>query len=389
MALPKLVKPIVIAIAALTLFGCGSGSSDNQSSVNQSTLTLTGDVTTGYVATDATGLATVPLGSSETNISVVTESDQSPVINASIGYAQLVEGTLVWAHSEDTFPVLEFISVDDPRLQEPRLAVTTLVLGVLAVGSVASAVHEFITDPPKFVEIIESNNVVKTCISGDLNDLLAAFGFASGVSGISTTIRVIGAPANIRGVTAINLGIRKVNVGPTFLGDLTEFVASKMEIFSDDVLIGCQPTLAGEKLPYVEINVLRASEDIPASGTIDVQGSVALQLSVSHGEVIIYGNRSNHVFVPTVHATDGSNSFTMRYCADHGGQYRCNNDDWMVHLNYQGSLYISQGASFETSDRPFKGELSGSYSGDLVNSDGDFISLTATFSAIGLDVINK
>lgn len=264
----------VFSVMLTLLVGISCGGSDNTS--NQSTnspLALDETVVTGQINSDENGEALVPLGSDEAKVEIVRQVDQARIPNAVVGYASFIQGTLVWAHTADTFPIIDYISVSETAEQKrtTQAAVTTLVLGGIAVWSVGSAVYEFLTDPPRVIEIIESDDVVKDCISGDLNDILSVFGFVSGAAGISTTLRVLGAPAQLRGVTAINMGIRKANilpgtiaaVGQEFaLEPFVETISGVVGILENDVLVGCRPVLGSQEIPFIEINVERSVEEL-------------------------------------------------------------------------------------------------------------------------------
>ena len=134
------------------------------------------------------------------------------------------------------------------------VAVTGLVIAVYAVGS---AIYEYATDPPGFDDVFNDDGTQNTCLTGDLNDVLAAWG-AGGVRTISGAVRVLGAPAQLRGVTSINLGFTRLAVYQQFnVEAFTVLVDNYTGLLDSDVTVWCWPRAGNQVIPIIRGEVTR------------------------------------------------------------------------------------------------------------------------------------
>ena len=129
---------------------------------------------------------------------------------------------------------------------------------MIAVISIGSIIHEYITDPPGITEVISDDGSVEECLTGDLNDVLGVFGAAGAVRTLSGVIKVFGAPANVRGVTAINSGFTKVNItGEATYGQVVSLWEQITGILSQDTQVWCWPVVDAMPIPVFRVEVTR------------------------------------------------------------------------------------------------------------------------------------
>jgi hypothetical protein len=125
------------------------------------------------------------------------------------------------------------------------------------VYAVGSAIYEYATDPPGFDDVFNDDGTQSTCLTGDLNDVLAAWG-AGGVRTISGAIRVLGAPARLRGVTSINLGFTRLAVYQQFnVEAFTVLVDNYTGLLDSDVAVWCWPRAGNQVIPIIRGEVTR------------------------------------------------------------------------------------------------------------------------------------
>ena len=214
----------------------------------------------------------------------------------------MTNGLLVLAspNDEDYLPAMDFIRYDafgttESMGVERRVAVSTMFL-ILAVGAAGVALYELITDPPYFEEIILDDGTKLECIVGDINDVLAIMGLVTAGTTTAGYLKVKGAAATVRGVTAIQMGFTKKHLTNEIakssliktLDALTGILSQKRRICQFSV--GNRITGSTTRLPYAIIEVDESEYSAPVQdwtkfgasiGTADFGGA-------SPGTVITY-----------------------------------------------------------------------------------------------------
>lgn len=89
---------------------------------------------------------------------------------------------------------------------QPTIAVTAIIVKGLAILGIYDFIKEMVTDFPRIDEVQNDGSLVKKCITGDWNDVISTAGLIGAATKGFKAIKVFGAPAKLRGVTAINLG---------------------------------------------------------------------------------------------------------------------------------------------------------------------------------------
>lgn len=236
--------------------------------------------------------------------------------NINVNSVALDTGVFIWTEdpNENYFPSTAYVSFDELKTSrnelEPQLAVTTLAMGAVAVISVGLSIYELYSDPPGVREVLEDTGAIKTCVEGDFNDVLATIGIVTGINTLTGVVRVLSAPSNIRGVTAINLQFTKVNLKKEASILFFEETMSKVVGFLDtDHKVYCwYKTHNNEVIPIIDITVtrevtefdivklealafypvIRDREDIITGNNIQWRGNPSFPITIKTTPVVCY-----------------------------------------------------------------------------------------------------
>ncbi len=213
--------------------------------------------------TDDTGTARIALGDAVGEVIVRDADSNARLPGVSVHAIRLATGTLVWAGSGSSthFPAARFVA-DDGKPVATKVAQITIGLTLVALVNVGTAIYEYFDDPPSIaVERGSDGRITRECLRGDLSDVLALFPLAKFPKMAAGFVKVIGAPARIRGVTAINLGFTRKALGRDLLVFEAELSASLQDVLGlmdTDVKVFCWPVVDGEPRPFFELEVTRS-----------------------------------------------------------------------------------------------------------------------------------
>lgn len=106
--------------------------------------------------TSVTGSAQFELGNTQYNINVQDLDTDVPLNGIEIHGLKLDSGDIIWAQdpSGTYFPAVEFRLFNDASETETRIAVTTILFGLVAGYNIGSAIYEYYSDPPGIENIL-------------------------------------------------------------------------------------------------------------------------------------------------------------------------------------------------------------------------------------------
>jgi len=233
----------------------------------------------GYAVsvTDSFGKASIVMENKQVDVNVKDEHG-IPIPSVTVKAYALGEDVLIFAGSEDYLPGIKILSASEFSRSDsfglsqfkPKFAVITITLMVLSIAGITMTVYEYYNNPGEFpVQIpglIEGEKKVKsTCVQMDGNDLI---GIGSTIlSGLTLYkgVQVLGAPAQLRGVTAINYGFTKNMVTWTGAKTIGTAFVKLAGILDTDIINTCtyeyETNNGYEEMPYLNFDVQRSSEE--------------------------------------------------------------------------------------------------------------------------------
>lgn len=224
--------------------------------------------------TGSSGTVVLQVAGNEIQVNVVDETG-SPVPGITVEAFVLKDSVLVAAGGEDHYPAFRLISAATTRSLgsqevQPQIAITTITLMVIAAVNIALIAYDYYRNPGEFpVQIpglIEGDRRVRSvCVQVDANDALSLWSVFSSVKLLYTGVQVLGAPAKLRGVTAMNGGLtwKRVRQEVAKLGRTTvmKLVRDFFGILDSDIINTCRyyyDTGTGEvEMPYMTLDVGR------------------------------------------------------------------------------------------------------------------------------------
>jgi len=243
----------------------------------------------GYAVdvTDSSGKTSIVIENKQVNVNVKDEYGV-PIPSVTVKAYALGEDVLIFAGSEDYLPGIKILSASEFSHSDsfglsqfkPKIAVIAVTLMVLSIAGIVMTVYEYYNNPGEFpVQIpglIEGEKKVKsTCVQIDGNDVTSIGStILSGLT-LFKGVQVLGAPAQLRGVTAINYGFTKNMVtwtGAKMIG--TAFV-KLAGILDTDIINTCtykyETNNGYEEMPYLTFDVQRSSinEETKIENTIN------------------------------------------------------------------------------------------------------------------------
>ncbi|MEO1075217.1 MAG: hypothetical protein AAFX41_04525, partial [Bacteroidota bacterium] len=201
----KLLFSIVL-VFSVTLWGCDSAEDPPDIPPEEVLPIELGTTASGITDENGAVLVTLPGNEEDYLLDVrltdVDTEDAAPDIEVTA--VALDGGIAVLTSSDDYFPYATYVAYSDfedqvqssaaPLSANSSVPVVTIAFGVVSLVGIGFSVYEFLFDPPSTEEIYGDDGTTKVCITGDLNDALAAFGIASGAASIAVVVRVLGAP---------------------------------------------------------------------------------------------------------------------------------------------------------------------------------------------------
>jgi len=246
--LPKRIKAPTGALAVLlawvlVLTSCGSGGR-----LGQEPSTPPGPATYARATTDASGNAVLELAGQRIQARVLDET-ASPVDGATVEAFVVNNSILVVAGSDDHYPALRVVSTSATRLRPSgearrQVALISLAMTVVAVAGIASVIYDYVRNPEEFPiqirDVLHGEHRVRAvCVEVDASDLLNLYTVISGFATVYAAGQVFGAPAKLRGVTAIKFGLtRKKLTEVTAIHAVTE-ITRVLDILNDDIVARC------------------------------------------------------------------------------------------------------------------------------------------------------
>ena len=182
------------------------------------------------------------------------------------------------------FPALEVVEQNRPRtLREPMLAATTVVVIVLTVIGVASAVHEFATDPPRADVVAVGDGEVTRCLVGDWNDVVAILGITAAPLAGAAGGKIVAVKYGAEVGKIVEIVIGAGATAASALAKLSEYMDEDIQtnICWNEELIGPDGNPA-----YVEIGPIDGTDLLSAPAGLDTlltaTGQVAGHVAVLH-----------------------------------------------------------------------------------------------------------
>ncbi|MCD6370624.1 MAG: hypothetical protein J7L63_03925, partial [Thermoplasmata archaeon] len=186
--------------------------------------------------TNSDGRTTLTVGGTEIEVTV-TDDEGFPLEGIKVTGYDLGNGKiLVIAEDPNDNYFRDFKLID----VENRIAATTIVFGLIAAYNIGSMIYDYVTDPSEFpVQIIEaldeSDKVVKEVrLQVDVEDLLNLVGLIGSAGQLAKTVNVFGAPARLRGVTAIKMGFLKSKL----FADIADTIKFQVALTAIESVIG-------------------------------------------------------------------------------------------------------------------------------------------------------
>lgn len=300
------------------------------------------------VLTNNSGEATVTTSWAKILVEAV-DQDGASMENVEVHSYELEDSILVIAGREDAFPSIHIVSRYDfspvGRRSEqsrlvPQLPVITLLVVLVKVISAAITIWDYINNPGEFPfqipGVIEgSRKVKKACSQIDMKDVLSL-----GVIGelikvgrwTFKALQVMGAPARIRGTTAINLGFTRKTLLKESAEAIGKELAKFLELLDVDIITNCEYIYEDrngktKSIPVLQWTVERPSsrpkiisiefpQEIPADGS---KRSGTIYFKDRDGDVIwvqfyaLVGNAGSEGFAPPVYGQkEGAFGFDLR-----------------------------------------------------------------------------
>lgn len=245
----------------------------------------------GAEETDDQGRAVLRIEDKEIHVYVVDETG-TPVSQAVVEAYALSDGILVAAGSHTHFPCFKilphsvFTEINSLNMT-PKIAVVTLGMMLITAVSIAATVYDYARHPEEFPlqirELIKVDKRIKAvCVELDANDILNFGSILLDIPGMYKGMQVFGAPAKIRGVTAIKLGFTKFKLVEKTLEFIVGEVMKSAHILNSDIIKHCfylyESNGRNIKMPYTTVDVYRIFAESehqlyaisPTSGGIDV-----------------------------------------------------------------------------------------------------------------------
>ena len=242
------------------------------------TVTVAAAGGTTSTTTDAAGETCVAVDDRRVYVTVVNE-EGARVPGVTVEAFAVGGKVLVLAGSEDHYPSVHILEPAEfhPSSIHPKLAVCTIVMLVLTVASIGLTIYEYWTNPGEFpVQVpglIEGDaKVRKACVQIDANDVISIGGaIVAGVKAFKA-IQVLGAPAALRGVSAMNAGMTRAGIAGQSLELIGEKLKELFGILDRDILNTCEyyyQSDGGEvEMPYLTIDVQRPEDVGTLSGVV-------------------------------------------------------------------------------------------------------------------------
>ncbi|MFN3309269.1 MAG: hypothetical protein ACK44E_08685 [Anaerolineales bacterium] len=227
-------------------------------------------VGTSVAVTDSNGKATL-ITSSGNIFLEAKDQNGMPFVGVEIHSYELEDHVLVIAGHEEAFPAIRLVSRhsfsptiagrDQPKLA-PQLAFITLLVVLVKVTATGYTIWNYINNPDEFPfqipGVIEGSRKVKrACLQIDANDLLSIGSLISAGKWAFKALQVTGAPARLRGVTAINLGFTR----KTLLKETAKAIGAKLikflELMDEDIINTCEYVYEDRNQKTKTIPVLR------------------------------------------------------------------------------------------------------------------------------------
>lgn len=223
--------------------------------------------------TGASGNVVLRVANQEVQVRVVDENNV-PVNGITVETFVLKDSILVTAGGENHLPAFRIIPLEAtasaPSRIEPKLAITTITLMVIAAINIATVIYDYYRNPGEFpVQIpglVEGERKVRSvCLQFDANDALSLWSVLSSGKLLYRGIQVLGAPARLRGVTAMNSGMTKRRIAEEVakkgVNTTMKAVLELLGILDSDIINTCQyyyDTGAGEvEMPFMTLDVRR------------------------------------------------------------------------------------------------------------------------------------
>jgi hypothetical protein len=229
----------------------------------------------GYAVnvTDSSGRTSVVVGNKQINVNVKDEYGV-PIPSITVKAYALDEDVLIFAGSENYLPGIkiltpsEFSNSVSSGLSQLKTKSVTIGIMVLSAVGIAIMVYEYYNNPGEFpVQIpglIEGQRKVEsTCVQIDGNDVISiGSAILSGLT-LYKGVQVLGAPAQLRGVTAMNYGFTKNMVLGKEAKMIGKAFTNLVGILDTDIINTCTyeyKTNDGyEEMPYLTFDVQRSS----------------------------------------------------------------------------------------------------------------------------------
>lgn len=247
---------LVIFFLSWTVFGCSGGSS----STPEASTPISGNYVSGMTDTD--GSVKLTSGDFSMNVDVYEQNSTESLAGAFVQAFPLKDGILLSISdpSGEHYQSFRFVSREEFD-QSSRFAVVTTIAVGLAVVSLSLVAYDYISEPEEFpvqfVEIIENDDKVKKlCFQVDLQDIFNTISVVSAGHTLSAALAVKGAPAALRGVTAINYGFTKEKLVEKGAEKFVEWFAGLFPEWKEDFIDTCTyyyTNSNGEeiRMPYV------------------------------------------------------------------------------------------------------------------------------------------
>lgn len=209
--------------------------------------------------TDAAGNATLIVDTAQINVNVADKTTLAAVVNVQVFGIPITEHYLVWVHDDagqyfDDFQVIPYTELadDNSGLLEPQLAVVTLAFAVVTTIGLLDGLYELVTTPPAIDIVFNDAGLDRVCVTADVDDVVNAFGVASDFKVIGGVLKVLGAPARVRGVTAINFGFTRKEL---LKGELKNYLEDRLVELIDTRITGCYLAANGRALPAFDFTI--------------------------------------------------------------------------------------------------------------------------------------
>jgi len=247
------MRSVILGVLAAVFLvaGCssgGSGSEDEDKAVAADTGSRIAPFGQQRTATsDSSGIATLAFDGASVPIEVIARDGGESLPGIEVHGAALSQGIFVWSEDggADYLPGSGFISYDKvarrshPQMKPKVAPAVVLVLALARAASVASTIHEFVTDPPGIEEVFADNGITTKCAHYDINDASSLLGVYEGVGIVKGFVRVVGKALDSGVTVARNYG---------FLAALNNYEAK--EQFFSFILEKFNPELDKERYSF-------------------------------------------------------------------------------------------------------------------------------------------